>query len=925
MRKNRILTILLAFAMMALYTVSPAGWVYAEDGAAFDAQAVYESLRAMSDGEISEYLDTLSEAERAQLLDYAESQNAAQNDETVFTVPFTSAGPFMPAVKVSSTRRPALKAAGSGGSGDDPDGNGLSLKKTVTANGDGTFKVSIESWTTGTVRTETVTTPVDIVIVIDQSESMGYDFAGNDHIDVPTGLIWPRYREEPIPVADTRQYAMKTAVNAFIDQVAEKYDAAESDHRMAVVTFGSTVNTLQGWTDVSAAGKNTLEAGINGLPSYPSGAVAEAGAGMQTAENLLTGAGYTYSGTNTTRKKVVIVFTDGIPGSDTFDTARANTALQSAYNMKDEGATVYTVGIFNGANPAELHGDKWDYTVYSDIPCTGEVGTYWGGSWVSSIVGQNDFEGVDIAAGNRFLNYLSSNYPSASSIGVSRGLYDPGSHSTSWLSTYGTGYRITQNYDRDATGYYLTANDADSISAIFEEISTNIENPKIELGETAAVQDCLSQYFSIVGGESGVTVRTADYNGSAFGGAAAFGDADVSIDEDGVLRVSGFDYAENFVSETVKANGTYGKKLIIEFNVTPDSDLLGGNDIPIDLDTSGVYAPQSGELTKVESLPVSAGNVAVRPFEALDGVLNLYRGAVPAAGDITGAVSTRTVDLDASNWITDFVTVGRQAQSTGTGTHTVTVTVSPKTNGQNAAGTPAAAVSDTAQVTEYVFDPLIIFKDSEIYLGEAIPTNFDANLVGSVIWKNDELDQYSTEVTMTGQEPTISYTYTPAKTGTADTAEDIGVSVAASGTVGTATVDYSDYIGHLKCTNHPDVLGDYNLLVHVKTCSLTIEKTGAAARDENQAFLFHVESANGKVSLDVAIHGNGAVTLTGLPTGNYTVTENTDWSWRYTPVLGSKNIVLSSGQGADGTLQFGNARTLGKWLSGDSYNRNLFR
>ena len=107
--------------------------------------------------------------------------------------------------------------------------------------------------------------------------------------------------------------------------------------------------------------------------------------------------------------------------------------------------------------------------------------------------------------------------------------------------------------------------------------------------------------------------------------------------------------------------------------------------------------------------------------------------------------------------------------------------------------------------------------------------------------------------------------------------------------------------------------------------TITIQKTGCEEIDENQTFLFRVkgnaEDPNTKdVDLTVAIHGNGQTTITELPVGNYTVTELTDWSWRYTPKGNAARTFMANVGGT--TLQYQNDRTDPDWLSGDSYAVN---
>ena len=107
--------------------------------------------------------------------------------------------------------------------------------------------------------------------------------------------------------------------------------------------------------------------------------------------------------------------------------------------------------------------------------------------------------------------------------------------------------------------------------------------------------------------------------------------------------------------------------------------------------------------------------------------------------------------------------------------------------------------------------------------------------------------------------------------------------------------------------------------------TLTIRKTGWAAIDEGQTFLFTVRGTDENtrdVELTVTVHGNGKTTVAALPVGNYTVTEMTDWSWRYTPEGGAAQTVTAGAEGAE--LTFANGRTEEKWLDGGAFAVNLF-
>lgn len=107
--------------------------------------------------------------------------------------------------------------------------------------------------------------------------------------------------------------------------------------------------------------------------------------------------------------------------------------------------------------------------------------------------------------------------------------------------------------------------------------------------------------------------------------------------------------------------------------------------------------------------------------------------------------------------------------------------------------------------------------------------------------------------------------------------------------------------------------------------TLTIQKSGWNTVDENQTFLFRIKGTDGNtkdIDLTVTIHGDGSVKITELPVGAYTVTELTDWSWRYTP-SGSETQNVTIGAGG-AVLSFENSRTEEKWLSGDAYNQNKY-
>lgn len=347
---------------------------------------------------------------------------------------------------------------------------------------DGNYTIQMTAQATGT--TTTKVEPMDIVLVLDQYGSMADDFNGKT-----------TYKDEA-----RRQYAMKAAVNSFIGEVAAKY-SDDADHRMAIVTFSDEAKTLAGWTAVNSDGADALTSEISNLPKEPEGAT-NVGAGMQMAKNLMNDA---YTGNNTDRQKTVIVFTDGVPTKQRdFDTTVADAAIDAAKSMKNSGVTIYTVGIFNGAKPTQLHGDKWNYEMFEDVVCDGSVGSCWGGSWLSDLFASNDFDSIDVPAGNRFLNYLSSNSKNASEVGITKGTYHPGHTGIAG----GTGWRIDKNADWRNQSYYMTASDASSLEKIFEGISSTVPAPvNDKLDEKTVITDTLSDYFTFATGTADGDVK----------------------------------------------------------------------------------------------------------------------------------------------------------------------------------------------------------------------------------------------------------------------------------------------------------------------------------------------------------------------------------------------------------------------------------
>lgn len=892
-----------------------------------DAELYAHVKQLTTDEEIEAFLKQLPEARVNALIAYAQAQEPTVVPKTEV---FTDAGPFMPPVNVATWRKMLRARAATGVTAD----NGLELSKTATANGNDSYTIRMEAYTTGTVTTSTKTVPVDIVLVLDQSGSMAYDFNGKSLADRLGNIP-----NENIP--KTRQYAMKQAVNNFIDKVNEKY-TEEADHRMAIVTFNSGVSTLQGWTNVNEDGKGTLQNAINGLPVSPSGATNVA-AGMEQAENLM-GSGYSYAGTNTQRQKVVVVFTDGVPTTQTnFNVDVANGAISSANALKNSGVTIYSVGIFKGADPNKIHGDYYYRAVIADTPCDGSVNSYWGTTNLSSS-NANDFADPDVPAGNRFLNYISNNY-TAANIGLRFDGSDGVLGGYKWI--------ITANYAGSNAGYYLTADNAAGLNSIFQTISDQIQTANIDLGNQTVVKDTVSPYFDAPADASGIELYTAAAKkGGSFEADVPASGVTATI-ENNAVTVTGFDFNANFVSDTAKSDGSYGKKLIIEFTVTPKDGFLGGNDVPTnDWENTAVYdkdgnlVEKFADATTTPTVNVPIDNVTVTATDK-----NVYlKGEVTADQLKDGSeISVGDVELDLSKatdtdkpygldpWQTEYVNitvtvkdeVGKPISDkldnlTDDTTYTVEVTVSPKTEGTSTAAKGEAATAKTGAnnlaANINVFKPKLTYKDSEVYYGDTAP-DCTGNLTQTK-WKHGETLSDAEGVTMIGTAPTLDPTYTPEAGKIADgkinTKEDISVDVSVK--IGTDDVTTYTTFQHTDCTGKTCTLpAGAEFFLHVKTCTLTVQKTGG---DSNEPYVFNIYKDNVKYS-EVTIVGDGSENIEELPVGEYTIEEDIGWSWRYSPKYGDSAALTA--QNPTGSITCTNTKTKDQWLNGFSnVEKNIF-
>lgn len=298
--------------------------------------------------------------------------------------------------------------------------------KTVSKTDGSDFLVALSALSSTSSLTKPEPQPIDIVLVLDASGSMSDPMGG-------TKENYDRTK---------RIKALKTAANNFLAAAKKQNDGIEDPAKqikVSIVKFAGdktdwvgndTYRDGQYWYNYSqimqkltlcnSTNLSTLQGVVNSI--QPTGAT-RSDYGMELAQTVL---GSTSARSNA--KKVVIFFTDGKPTSESnYDAGVAGGAINTAKTLKDSGTTIYTVGIFSGADSSNPPANP----------------------------GQDEEK-----LANRFMHAVSSNYPDAASSWVSTG----------WYSGY---YNIDLGTRAENSSYYKTATNSTELDTVFQDIFTD--------------------------------------------------------------------------------------------------------------------------------------------------------------------------------------------------------------------------------------------------------------------------------------------------------------------------------------------------------------------------------------------------------------------------------------------------------------------
>lgn len=375
----------------------------------------------------------------------------------------------------------------------------------------------------------------------------------------------------------TRMDALKTAVNNFAESVAAKAKGSDGqyggeddvNYRIAVVEFASEAyNLTNGLVDMDTSrGLTQVKSAVSGLQAggdtYPA-------TGLNMANSIFAANPISGDGQ---RGRVVIMFTDGYPaesGTDNINYTLCDNAIASAQTSKGTyGATVYTVGIFSGANPNSNIDTNFDYGNRQDA--------------VKQLV-----------AANRYMHYTSSNFQNAQS--------------------------LRNGGEKSSSNYYLAASDADGLNNVFSSISSTIGGSDATLTDTATMVDVISQYFQLPENyRDSLKAYTVPFTGADASGNRQWGtnqtDYTTSVKVDGSkVSITGFNYSENWVGFNSNAGSQtpHGSKMVLEIPIQVKDDTVG--EVPTnDLNNSGILDGNGDMFANFESPVVKYAYFTVVP------------------------------------------------------------------------------------------------------------------------------------------------------------------------------------------------------------------------------------------------------------------------------------------------------------------------
>ncbi len=376
---------------------------------------------------------------------------------------------------------------------------------------------------------------------------------------------------------------------------------------------GAAISAAGAWCNVANLDEDSIDDWVNGICAVGS---TPTHLGIQAAELAFENAPATE---DKERTKVMILFTDGAPGANYNNYGPGQNqypdwvtpGITSAKAMKDDGVTIYSVGLFPDANGYNAQDISYD-----------------GGANGNGSPADGFFDNA-----NCFLHLVSSNYPYATGVDEeARG-------------------DLSDKYVEDAKSYYLGTSDATQLAGIFEQISQEVTpgSATVKLDGSAIVKDKITDDFRITDtdGLADVTAYTMSYNGegkewtkdedsvSTVDDTDTEGKLHITVDGQNV-SVTNFDFAANFVHMDENGNPE-GKKLVVEILIKPTDATSGGIKLPTNVmnethtDNAGIYGPDTNTPVAEFPLPYVDLPTTVTVKKVVDGIESTEKFSFDAA------------------------------------------------------------------------------------------------------------------------------------------------------------------------------------------------------------------------------------------------------------------------------------------------------
>lgn len=748
--------------------------------------------------------------------------------------------------------------------------------------------------------------------------------------------------------------------------------------------YSQIVNNL---TVVDDTGKTTLSNSINQLSAAGATSIDY---GMEHAQTILNGV------TDPNRNKVVIVFTDGEPNHDNgFDTNVANSALGTSKALKDKGVTVYTICVDPNAKvnagqdlpSSNTDINRFMHLLSSNYPAATAMNSRGNGGSTGQRQADGTYKSYYLVPTNQseltsiFQQISQQSGSSSIDLGSNTEIKDivspyftmPTNTSAVTVKTYDctgftdgkptwktTGTELTNAVTIDSTNNAVNVKSFDFNNNFVAEAGRkegdptqpgNFHGRKLEITFTVTPKDGFwgGNNVPTNGTDSGVYAK----DGTKI---ATFDVPTVNVPLN-IPNLTASDKNIYLLNDAPSATdlGTFAvpteawKTQYVKISpITTDVEISNTEDtdnIPLSVTVTPKYTGKDASGTVQNAVEKKAtakvnvfkpevsfkdstiyqGNTADYRVNMTNDPVWKHNGTLDT--DVTMTGTKLNLSYDYSEAAAAFEDCTPVAVTVKIGTEDVT----NKTNGKK-------------DFTVHVLQPTVTatVNDVQKYYGESYTLGTDANGEINVTWTDKRTD-HSNIPAASGTKPYEARDLTLAYSTEAFNGQDGIVpnsDFAVTVKVMKGDTEMPDATITTSCTLNkdcktPDNDGVYT--VHVKTCTITVKKSGCSDLDyhaanntgnaEYQSFIFEVngdEDNNVQIApIKVTVQGNGEVKIVGLPTGTYTVTENQGWSWRYEAQNnGVATADLNTNHAAAVTIT--NTRTNPYWLSGDNFAINKF-